>query len=320
MAFLKNYLKYKPKRGISMYLICLVIAILSWGSLKLSKEYLFQLTFKIHYTNIPNQFLISESSDSVVTINLKKTGFNILSDQAEYSNSVLTIDASKSVLRAGNRMVISSSVILEALKFQKKIIGIESLSLDSISLHYTQKISKKVPVISLVTFSAKKQYFMSDSAFVTPDSVWISGCADDIKSIQYVNTKIVHLTELDRSYITDFSLFNTTKTKLPIEIKPSSVAYFLPIERYTESSVDCKINTVTSNGNEIKTFPGYVSITFYVAVSQFKNIVDTNFSVSLDLTKTLDENKAMVSITKKPKHIKIVKITPEAVEFLRVKP
>jgi YbbR domain-containing protein len=316
-----NSRNFKPKRGFSMYLLCFVIALLSWGSLKLSREYSLQLTFKIHYLNVPDSLLITGSSDSLITITLKKQGFSILSDHALYHDDILQIDASNFAIRGDQHLVYSSKVILEALKMQKKISGIESIAPDSISLNCTKKIGKKVPVISLVSYDTKKQFFTSDSVFFTPDSVWIYGSIKDLENIHYVTTKAVHLTVLNQPYISQFSLINPSKSKLPIEIKPADITYIIPIERYTESTIDCKINTMIDNGgNEIKTFPGNVSVTFYVAVSQFKKIADTNFTVSLDLTKAFGENKAPVVLTKKPKYIRIVKIAPDFVEFLRVKP
>jgi len=316
-----NSRNFKLKRGFTMYLLCFVIALLSWGSLKLSREYSLQLTFKIHYLNVPDSVLITSSSDSLVNIIVKKQGFSILSDHAQYHDDILQIDASSFAIRGENHLVYSSKVILEALKMQKKISGIESIAPDSISLNCTKKIRKKVPVISLVSYDTKKQFFASDSVFFTPDSVWIYGSIGDLENIHYVTTKAVHLSTLNQPYISQFSLINPSKTKLPIEIKPADITYVIPIERYTESTVDCKINTMIDNGgNEIKTFPGNVSVTFYIGVSQYKKIADTNFTVSLDLTKAFGENKAPVILTKMPKYIRIVKIAPDFVEFLRVKP
>ena len=303
-----------------MYLLCLVIALLSWSSLKLSKEYSIQLTFKIQYTKIPSDLLITGTSDSLVTIIIKNKGFNILSGNTLHRTDSLQIDASSFTVK-NNRIVYPSKVILEALKKQKNIKGSESIMPDSVTLNCVKKVSKKVPVISLITFDTKKQFYVSDSVFLTPDSVWIYGSAGDLKNIRYVCTSPVHLPSLSQTYISQHSLINVSKNSLPIEIKPSVVTHIIPIERFTESTINCKINPVIDNGGfEIKTFPSSVSVTFYVAVSQYKKIADTNFTVSLDLTKTFGENKAPVIFTKRPKYIKIIKVTPDIIEFLRVKP
>ncbi len=311
----------KPKHGFSMYLLCFVIALLSWGSLKLSKEYTLQLTFKIQYVNVPDSLLITSSSDTSITILVKKQGFGILSDHTADHDNILQIDFSSFAHKNDHHMVCSSKVVLEALKNQKKITGIESIAPDSISFNYSRKSRKKVPVIPLVSFDTKKQFFASDSVFFTPDSVWIYGSSDDLENIRFVSTKSVHLSALSQPYISQFPLIPSKKTKLPIEIKPADITYVIPIERFTESTVECKINpSIDHLGNEIKTFPGKVSVTYSIGVSRFKKVTDTNFTASVDISKVFGENKAPVILTQKPKYCRIVKISPDFVEFLRIKP
>lgn len=309
-----------PKRGLSIYLLCLCIALFSWGILKLSREYHIQITFKIHYFNVPNNYLINPNSDSVVTIKLKAKGFNILSNSKNLENKTIEIDASNLSKTGSYQSIYSSQKILEALKIQKHISEIETISSDSIKLFFNPLTKKKVPVYSLISYSTKRQYFVSDSIFFTPDSVWVYGSASDLSKIHSANTKTTHLSELNHLYIGQFALQIPSINHQSIKIIPNKITYFIPVERYTEATINCKINKKTNSGElEVKTFPNSVAISYYVAISKYKNISDTNFSVSVDLSKQVGANKATIQVDKKPKNIKIIKINPAVVEFLNIK-
>ena len=308
----------KPKYGFTIFIICLIISILSWVSLKLSKEYYFQLKIKIEYTNIPEGVLIEKTSDSLFQVTIKKTGFNILSPTPLYQNPVLLVDVSSLIKKDKKYVNYSSKLLISLAKNQLNINAIDSYSPDSLTLIYNKKASKKVPVISLVTYDTQRQFFNSDSTFFTPDSVWVYGIENEVSKINYVTTKLTHLSSLNTTFIGQFPIVLQSNSST-VQVIPSYISYVIPIEKYTESVVSCKINREQNEDYELKTFPNIAEITYYVGLSKYKSIVDSNFCVVADLSKATSDNRAPLIISKKPRFVKIIKIKPEMVEFIKIK-
>jgi YbbR domain-containing protein len=309
----------KPKYGFSIFLLCLFISILSWFSLKLSKEYFIPLRLKIEYSNIPDDVLIKKSSDSIFQVIVKIKGFNILSFNQLYNKTSLVIDINSLLKKGKSQVTYSSKTLLNFAKSQLNINTIESASADSINLYYCKKARKKVPIISLISFDTKKQYFNSDSIFFNPDSVWVYGTDEDVSKINYVTTSLVHFSGLDKPFMSQLPLKAQSTKNSTIQIFPAYTTAVIPIEKYTESTVECKIQSSNNPEFELKTFPNTVKITYFVGLSKYKSIADSSFKISVDLSKNITENRAPIVITQMPKYVKVIKITPEIIEFIKIK-
>ncbi len=286
--------------------------------MKLSKFYTIELTYKINYYHTPQGFHLDEKSDSIFKVKIKDKGYNILYNKYIYSDKTIFIDASKWIIDHKNKTTIPNSILLDALKSQKSISLIESINIDNLNLYYYKMSQKKVPVVSTISWELQKQFFISDEIKISPDSVWIYGEKDDLSKIKTVTTNKIAIKGLKNPYFGQFTL-QCTGNKNIIEIFPSTTTIFAPIEQYTESTIKCKIDNYFNEEYDLKIFPNSVNITYYVAVSKYKEISDTSFAASIDFSQNNGENRAMVKINKKPKNVRIVKTSPEFIEYLKVK-
>ncbi len=307
----------RPKRGFSIFVSCFFIALFSWGILKLSKTYTLQLKYNIVYTHLPQEYQIDQKSDTVITISIKDNGYNLLFDSDLNPSNPLYIDVSSFIQKNSNSISIPSKALVFALTNQKKINEITNI--DSIKLFYNRRFQKKVPVYSLIKYQPKKQFFVNDSVTISPDSVWVYGNKEDLDKINHVSTNNAFLEELETSYLGRFSLKTNTRNVNPIEIYPSFTNIYIPVEKYTESVVHCKIDNSYNENFELKTFPNVATITFHVGVSKYKEITDSNFLAKLDFSKQKTGNRAPLIIQKSPKNINIVKISPDFVDYLIIK-
>lgn len=305
----------KPKRWFSVFAMCFFIALISWINLKLSKTYTVKIKYNIEYLHHSKDFQIEKESDSLIYVSVKDNGFNLLLNKFFPNSNTLTVDVSKYLKKENNTFTLLSKEVLSSVIHPNK----EVLSSDSIRVYYSKRYQKRVPVMSLVKYQPEKQYFVSDSCVISPDSVWICGSKDDLNKINYVTTQLFTISNLNTTYFGHFSLKSNYKSKNSIEISPAQTSIYIPIEKYTESLVHCKIDNSYDDSYELKTFPNLVTITFHVGVSKYKSIVDTNFSAKVDFSAHKGGNKAPLVIYKYPKHIQIIKVNPEMVEYLIVK-
>lgn len=311
--------RLKPRRGFSIFLVCFAISLLSWTALKLSKTYTLKLEYKISYYHVPHEIEIDKKSDSIFKLTIQDRGYNLLLDRYIYNNRLIHIDASKLINKQKNSVIYPVNVLEDALKNQQSISKIEQIDLESVKLSYFKKSHKKVPIYSKISWNTHKQHFVSDSIRIYPDSAWIFGKKEDLSKISFLSTKNKTISDLKSPYIGLFELSAHSSENHDIHIEPTSILMYVPVERYTESTVQCKISDKYNEEFNLKTFPNSVSITFYVAVSKYKMIADTNFAVNLDFSQNVGENRAPIMISKLPKNIKVVKVVPDMVEYLKVR-
>jgi hypothetical protein len=69
------------RNQLTIFLICLVISILIWALVRLSKDYYYSIEYHLNYTQLPSNLRMVASSDSTLTLRIKIQGFEFFSEQ-----------------------------------------------------------------------------------------------------------------------------------------------------------------------------------------------------------------------------------------------
>jgi hypothetical protein len=64
-----------------IFLACLAISIFIWTLVRLSKDYIYAVTYEVSYTNIPQNLKLIGKSDTIVKLNIKVQGFDFFSEE-----------------------------------------------------------------------------------------------------------------------------------------------------------------------------------------------------------------------------------------------
>jgi len=84
IEFIENARKPKGQRfrnQLYVFLVCLGISIFIWSLVRLSKDYIYTVTYHVRFINIPSNLLLISKSDTIVKLNIKVQGFDFFSDQ-----------------------------------------------------------------------------------------------------------------------------------------------------------------------------------------------------------------------------------------------
>ena len=137
----------KGKKGLKNYsllLICFCISVISWLALKMSKTYQQTYQVAVVFTNIPAEKQIFYQSDSLLTVDVKAKGIQLL--PIEVRRKQLLIDYE--MLMADNQkdrnyIVINKDQLTEYVKEQEKLPGeVELKALKNITLQLEAKQDK----------------------------------------------------------------------------------------------------------------------------------------------------------------------------------
>jgi hypothetical protein len=316
----KNY-KYKT----TVFFICLSASSIIWLFSKLSDTYSSQINIPITTKNVPDGKILLRKSDSLLNLTLNDQGFKLLWIRYFKGNKKFTINLSDiSLIHRENAYTarINTNDWAEQFLGQFNLAGrVTSISPDSIDFVFEERIFKKVPVEPDITINFKKQYFAYDTLKVIPDTVTISGLARNIANIDHIKTLKANYNDVSSSINTSIELKLPQNVDLE-ELPSRRVVLTLHVEKFTEAQISVPITPIHQPANlRVRIFPDEVSISYIVALKDYRLITPDMFSMQVDLLniQNIKEKKLEVIPSGLPRNVKINRIHPREVEYLILK-
>lgn len=308
-----------------VFFICLVLSSMIWALIKLSKDFDEVIYCRVNFTNIPEGKIIVNDPDTLLTLHLKLKGFKLMSNWLFKKQNVLKLNIGSLLQKKNNTKdeyyIVSSDINPIIGKQIALANSITAISPDTLFFRLENIFSKKVPVKVNLKYFFARQYDTPDSVKYTPDSVTVSGPKAAVDSVKFIETVRKTLTGLKSSQTLSLD-FNKKYGSLKLKIIPESEKVYIPVEKFTESSVEVTVNIINNTSNYIvRTFPEKVKVTFMVSLSDYKNALPSEFTAVADISKALasKSKKLNVELSAFPGFVKINKIEPEKIEFIILK-
>ncbi|MEI6456381.1 MAG: hypothetical protein WCO93_08835 [bacterium] len=71
----------KFRTQLSIFIVCLVISFFLWALVRLSKEYYYTLNYHLNFAQVPWNYKLVKSSDSILTFRIRLQGFDFFSEE-----------------------------------------------------------------------------------------------------------------------------------------------------------------------------------------------------------------------------------------------
>jgi YbbR domain-containing protein len=325
IPFFKNTGNTEENQGIRLnrrvitFLFCVLISAFFWLMLSLSKEYNIQLSFPVTYTNLPLDKVVANHLSETIDIEIKSKGFNLLGYKLKQKNEPIVIDtkdAQASVVK-NHFYLLTNSIVDKITKQFSNDIKIIRIYPDTILLNFNKKITKLVPVKSNLQIAFDNHYQQSDSVKLVPSMIRISGAADILDKINYVETESSNLKNVSDSVSVKLTILKTPALK-QVDLSSSTVQATVNVTKYTEASIELPIEIENLPPHyRLKLFPDKVSIKYNVAFKNYEKINALQFHAVVDYLKIEPgSNKLKIQLLKAPSEIRAVKMNPEKVEYI----
>ena len=314
----------KFRQRLSIFLVCLVISIIIWFSIKLSDEYDTVIQIPVTFTHIPKNKSLIYASDSVLQVEIVDKGSNIL--KMLYLQKIMPTTISLRFLplyQKGEEYqgIITPSALVNDIEREQNLLGkINSISPDTIYLYFESEKSRKVPVKAKLEITFEKEFMSYGQVVFTPDSVVIKGPEKKISNVDFASLGVIRLNQLNQNYKGE-KAFPKDSTNRDVSFYPNKVSFSIPVEKFTEAKAEVEVKIINSNGLNIKTFPDKVKVFYNVALKDYPKIEPGMIFAVADFSKANlpETDKIKVSLESYPSYIRINKIEPEKVEFIIIK-
>lgn len=304
-----------------IFIVCVIIAGVFWGLIKLSDFYTETYAFKVHYYNVPVDKQLTRLADSTLEVSIEARGYAVLKLNFFEDDNVIEIDLNKIeiIKNDGNKFLIYTQELKPILA---NLIKIEetNIELSETTLGFTLEnlFEKQVNVIENHEITFKQQYDLYEPASITPTTVTVFGPKKIIDTLNFVYTEKLKLNDVESNKTISIGLTNPYPNLLHFE--PNIVTMHLRVEKFTESSIETVIDFSAIN-EDIKSFPATVMVNFKIAQKDFNNVQSKQFHVvpELDGLDLKSADKVHLKLVRKPEFTRNEWVVPSDVEYLIIK-
>lgn len=310
----KDFLLSEKSREFFIFLVFFLIAGGFWLLQTLNNDYETEFSIPVKLKGVPDDVVITSEPVSEVRVRVKDKGTVLLNYMLGKSFYPVTLDFSD---YKGKNNVVQ----IYASQYEKKVASqlnastsLLSVKPDTLEYIFSTGTSKRLPVKLQGKISAGRQYYLSDIIF-RPDSVLAYAPAGMLDTVSAVYTQWVKLENITDTVRQQVSL----QSRKGVKLIPSSVEMILPVDIYTEKTVEVPLTGIGFPANKVlRAFPSKVQVTFQIGLSRFRQIDANDFSIQLsyDELLRLGSDKYTVRLKRMPAGVSQVRITPPQVDFL----
>jgi len=278
----------------------------------LSEPYTTNLDFEVKFINQPDSTLLLSYSPKKITIEVNGHGFNLFSHY--FNSKPIEVDLSKLNNKGNDWFDWDSnenySEIVGQFPYDARI---EKINTDRIRFNMVQMSRKRVP-FSLQNELNVNAGFVLDTIYFKPDSTWIIGPVNELKSFDSFPIGYVNEQELNQ----DISSSIKIETRNYWEIELDKVELIVLLDNFTQGKI--KVPILISNAphnSKVKLFPDEVEVLFNIPTKDYHTINPNDFIIKADFN-ALDSinGKVHLELLSSPESVEMMALKPNEIDYL----
>jgi hypothetical protein len=313
--FMRNFLRINNSREFLVFLFFLSIAFLFWYLMTMNHEYEMKYKVRLELEHLPENLIVIEPLEKEMTVVLKDKGDKLVEYKARGKMKTLTIDHRHHVNTKGHTAIYGAELnkfLSAGLASSTEIV---SVSLDTLQYYIADARGVKLPVRWQGVVEADKQHAI-ENVRVVPDSVVVYAAPQVRDTLTAVYASPVHLVGLADSVD---QVIDLMAGKRGIRYEPSAVVLSAAVSPYVTKIVQVPVEGyMFPYGQQLKTFPSKVNVSFRVSLSDFRDVTDEDFKIRVRHSQLSDNasGKVLLSVDEMPENVSDVVIEPNEVDYL----
>jgi YbbR domain-containing protein len=268
---------------------------------------------------MPKERMLIEKLPSEVDITISGNGYQLLSYWMQPNSAKVLLDGRNIGTKPSAKANIAFLTTYPGIDFFNREHGdVKALHIqpDTLFLSFFNRGSKRVPVQLDLDVSYQKQYYLTDSIRIQPDSITISGPIARLDSIQSIFTKKLKLRDINKSV---YYKLNLIQNDSALAYEPSSVDVRLSVDQFTEVVFDIPVRVEhLLSSDSLDIFPNSIQLSCLVALKDFSQLKPTSFIVAADAFDLRNSRTKSLKLylRQAPGYVKNIQLKPESVEFV----
>jgi YbbR domain-containing protein len=241
------------------------------------------------------------------------SGWNVLLHRINPKDAVIQVDLS--TLATRNFIVFSHQLGFINRQFPTDKQAVK-VSPDTLYFDFSTQTQRKVEIKVPTRISFKKQYGIIGETKTTPQYVTVTGPADDIKNIDFLQTDTVYGDLIHTDIRTIANINRQQRTN--ISIYPTSAEVSIPVGELTEKQIEVPIHILNAKKyTSVRVIPTKVTLTAMVSLRDYAKWTSSDFEVVVDLDNWEKNHVSSlpIQLTKAPDFCEVIRIEPQNVDF-----
>ena len=314
---LDRKLKSIVGREFFTYAFFFLIAVVIWYFNALNKDYTADLNFKVTYTELPEDKVLVSSPPSRLALTVNAQGFTLLKYRMGLTFYPIALEANYRTLRrngpAGKYYMTTESVFDKIAGQLGPNVSLRQAVPDTLYFLFSETVKKDIPVKTLLNLQFEKGFLPKGNMEINPKSVTVAGPQAIIDTMKYVYTRRKNYKRLNETLSTRLNLQQVDMLRYSV----SEVNITQVIERHTEATVTVPVEPINLPlGLTMKTFPGTVTVSCMVPVSDFEKLQPYMFRVVADYAGAENQNKLRITLARSPDYVSDIRFHPKNVDYL----
>lgn len=301
-------------RQTLVFLFFLALSTAFWLFQALNEVYEQEFPVKVQLQGLPEGIVVTGDFPQSVQVTLSDKGATLLNYKYGDKLPPLVIDYTHYEGTDGHARILTAELLKPLLHKLAQGTRVVSVRPDTIDLFYGHGHAKRVPVRLRGNVSAGAGYHISGRAF-SPDSITVQATDSQLDTIKAVYIRPVHL----------HNLTATQTLRVPLQpvrgatFSTNQVALTVRIDQLVEKKVSVPITGINfPEGEQLRTFPSQVEVTFQVGMSLYRSIDANDFAVVADYhaLSSGNGNKCRLILKQQPAGVSAVRLSANEVEYV----
>jgi hypothetical protein len=312
---IKTFLHQQSWKEVLIFFLFLLLSFGFWVFQSMNEEYEIEISVPIRYKNIPADIAFTQTPPEAIVISVKDKGNTLMNYTFLRGLMPLEVDYNKKRNKNGVLIVSQQDIETHIQKQLSNTTLLHGFTPNRIEVKTSKRKAKKVPVKFNGVILPYTGYGLSEGISISPAVITIYSTQNILDSITDVKTTYMDLKNVKK----DVSK-NVLLEKIPgVSFEESSVALSIPIEEFTEKTLDIPVVcTGVPHNFVVRIFPPSVQVNCNTPLSKYKDLTEDKFSIRLkydDLEQNLTGFMA-VELEKKPDWIHVYSLVPNKIEFI----
>lgn len=309
----RSFIQRHSNKELLTFSFFLLLSAFFWFLQILREEITTSQSFKVELSDIPKNILITSKIPDL-EVKLKDQGanlFNFLRKKTE----PLVLNFNPKDLKSGRYALTTDDILSLVQKSVPPTTQVVSIYPNNIVLYYSIGQSKQIPVEVRGSFIPKQQYMISGLIQVQPEMVTAYAPEDVLSKLTYCETDSIGVNELSETFSREVNI----KAVPGVKFYPDRVRIEVPVESFTQKEFQIPVKvTNLPDDKALRTFPGNVSLTCFVALSKYKDLTADQFDLEINYDDILKYkgNKIKVNLIDYPLYVTNVQMATDSVEYI----
>ena len=288
----------------------ILFSLILWGSVSLNGEFVATVRIPVVFTNIPEGYVVGESSVNEIQMNVKGAGWDIL--------SIIFSRDNEFVIPVGRVYGKHEAAVKNSLNRNSRItasLNVLDIYPDKIEFSVERVATKKVKLLPDIDLDYKEGFGLVSDIKVEPESLIVSGPESRIKQLQFIKARPLAFEKLEHKVSKNLVFDKPDK----LDFATDNVKIEFDVQKIVEKTFDnitVELKGVPS-GRELVIIPSKISIVLRGGINILGKLSSSEIKAVINFEDALKDNSgSIIPVITAPGNTTVVDVKPKKLDYI----